>query len=272
MIANPHQVTASVQHQNLSVEQTNTSAKHEPCDFDAHDKQLTYKLFLQFKHFRNNELYDELIDFLIKEFPSNVKNKTFNFTNSKHLFHSLYAYIPVINNIEKERKQIRLSKECIKKLFLCTINDFKLYCELFDMINANKMKESCPCQLLLKRKREIQLFVDTIKAKKFDTKPPKLKKEHIDSIMYKYSLNWKNVLLKKKNIKSKTKKKCKKNRNIINDNYIKYAANGARLSNINGFSLNSCNHKFVTQEKQMRAGDEAVSFIVYCTLCNQIKH
>ncbi|ACO53536.1 lef5 [Euproctis pseudoconspersa nucleopolyhedrovirus] len=237
-----------------------------------------YNLFLLFKEFRKKKHYDGLIDFLVKNYPNNVKNKTFNFANTNHLFHSLYAYVPAITNVEKERKQIRLSKECIQKLFVNTINDFRLYTELFDVIRDNGMKEECPCQLLLQRREEIKLYVDMINQKKFDNKPPKLKKENIDNIMYKYSLNWKNLLLKRKTVetninnKNSMKKKRKINKkNILTDEYI-YLDNidcTEKLDDINGMHLNVCQHKWRVLEKQLRAGDEAVSFIKYCDLCSQ---
>ncbi|AAZ67457.1 late expression factor 5 (lef5) [Trichoplusia ni single nucleopolyhedrovirus] len=268
---------------NVSLDKSCASTKHDPGRWHHN----CYELFLIFKEFRNNNQHKELIQFLIDNYPTNVKNKTFNFVNTEHLFHSLYAYIPAITNVEKERKQIRLSEECIHKLFVNTINDFKLYSELFDMIIGQKMKETCPCQLLLQRREEIKVYVNTIRDKKFDTKPPKLKKEYIDNIMYKYSLNWKNLLLKKKlsetsdgrgNIvgigKSKNaKKKLKhKKRTILTDDliYLKNITHSQRLPAINGMSLKVCKHSFITVEKQMRAGDEAVSFIKYCQYCSKI--
>ncbi|AKC91679.1 lef5 [Lambdina fiscellaria nucleopolyhedrovirus] len=282
-----------------------------------------YDLFVIFKRFREGNNHKELIDFLVRNFPTNVKNKTFNFVNTHHLFHSLYAYIPAITNVEKERKQIRLSEECIQKLFVNTTNDFKLYTELFNMMRDNNIKEECPCQLLIQRRDEIKVYVDMINEKKFDNKPPKLKKESIDNIMYKYSLNWKNLLLKRKISencnKNGKKKKIVKKRTILtddliylptnetdatatttamttattavvlvdddkkhnempnkNDNIIffkktrnKNAINIKKLHAINGMSLNACQHVYVVQEKQLRAGDEAVSFLRYCNKCLQ---
>ncbi|QHB21749.1 lef5 [Artaxa digramma nucleopolyhedrovirus] len=264
------QVAIIVDDQKVSENKGISQAEHGPM-VALHN----YNLFLLFKEFRKKKQYNELIEFLIKQYPGNVKNKTFNFVNTNHLFHSLYAYIPAITNVEKERKQIRLSKECIQKLFVNTINDFKLYTELFDMIRTNNMKEECPCQLLLQRREEIKLYVDMINQKKFDNKPPKLKKENIDNIMYKYSLNWKNLLLKRKpvetNNKNVKKKRKIKKRNILTDEYI-YLQNidyTQKLDDMNGMQLNICNHQWCVMEKQLRAGDEAVSFIKYCKLCSQ---
>nr|AJP07239.1 late expression factor 5 [Helicoverpa armigera nucleopolyhedrovirus] len=160
-----------------------------------------YQLYVIFSEFREKNQHKQLIDFLVEHYPSNVKNKTFNFQNTGHLFHSLYAYVPSVTNAERERKQIRLSTECIHKLFVNTINDFKMYGEIFDLIHTTpeyKIKYVCPCQIMLDKRDAIQSYVDKIKTKKFDSKPPKLKKEPIDNIMYKYSLNWKNLLMKKK--------------------------------------------------------------------------
>jgi hypothetical protein len=238
-----------------------------------------YELFLKFKQFRECGDYAKLIDFLIKTFPDNVKNKTFNFINTQHLFHSLYAYIPSIaNSQEKERKQIRLSEECLKKLFVSTINDFKLYDELYSLIRSNELKERCPCELLLQRRNEIKEYADNINNKTFDTKPPKLKKELIDNIMYKFSIKWKNVMLKKKTLEinsgknDKKKKRKIKKRTILTDDiiYLKLDSNIKKLYSVNGMSLSMCKHEFVTMEKQMRSSDEIVSFIKYCKFCNQI--
>ncbi|ACF05364.1 LEF-5 [Adoxophyes orana nucleopolyhedrovirus] len=237
-----------------------------------------YSLFLIFKTFREKKNYNELIEFLIENFPSNVKNKTFDFINTGHLFHSLYAYIPSINNHFKERKQIRLSEECIKKLFDNTRNDIEMYQEIFHMIQQQKLFFECPCQVLTKRKDEIKEYVHMLDQKKFDTKPIKLKKEFIDVIMSKYSLEWKNILLKKQindisckdgtNVERK-KRKIKK-RTVLNDKKIYFNQHTTnKLNNINGITVDVCKHEFVTEEKQTRAGDEIVTFIRYCHKCNQ---
>lgn len=197
--------------------------------------------------------------------------------NTNHLFHSLYAYIPAVTNVEKERKQIRLSEECIEKLFNSTINDFKLYTELFDMIRVNRLPQECPCQLLMQRREEIKTHVNLIHEKKFDNKPPKLKKENIDNIMYKYSLNWKSVLLKRKTNEPMTYKNLKKKRKskkktILTDDFLYFNKRNKldKLSTMNGMSLlSTCQHEWVTLEKQLRAGDEAVSFMRYCKKCAQ---
>ncbi|ABY65812.1 late expression factor 5 [Orgyia leucostigma nucleopolyhedrovirus] len=297
------QIFEAIKDEHMSSREGTPQAKNGPTDVSFTDDGggggalHSYSLFLIFKQFRKNNQHKELIEFLIEKYPANVKNKTFNFVNTNHLFHSLYAYIPAITNVEKERKQIRLSEECIRKLFSSTMNDFKLYAELFNMIQVNRMREECPCQLLLQRREEIKAYVATINEKKFDNKPPKLKKETIDSIMYKYSLNWKNLLLKRKvstgnngigsndagsannndsgvNISEtviKKKRKIKK-RTILTDDYIYVdgVTEADKLDAINGMSLRMCKHKWVVAEKQLRAGDEAVSFIRYCQLCAQI--
>ncbi|AGR56839.1 lef5 [Hemileuca sp. nucleopolyhedrovirus] len=268
------QIAVPIHDQKVTLDKRTLSTKHGPCG----TLHCCYDLFLIFKRFRDKKQHRELIDFLQQNYPANVKNKTFNFINTNHLFHSLYAYIPAINNIERERKQIRLSVDCIQKLFINTINDFKLYSELFDMIRANGMKEECPCQLLTQRRDEIKNYVNMINQKKFDNKPPKLKKETIDNVMYKYSLNWKNLLLKRKlnenlshnNVVTKKKRKLK-NRSILTDEYIyiEGSADMKKLNTINGMSLDtSCHHDWTVAEKQMRAGDEAVSFIRYCKKCS----
>jgi Baculoviridae late expression factor 5/Baculoviridae late expression factor 5 C-terminal domain len=245
-----------------------TSQQHVPF-LQKGPRHDVYRLYLIFKEFRETEAYDNLILFLIENFPENVKNKTFNFMNTQHLFHSLYAYIPAITNAYRERKQIRLSPECIHKLFLNTINDFKLYGELFQLIQSDNLDEICPCELLFRRRDQIKEYVQVINEKKFDKKPPKLKKESIDNIMYKYSLNWKNIMLKKK-ISSKKKRKMKK-RNILNDDIIYFNIDNTinKLPALNGLSLIACVHQIVTVERQLRAGDETVSFLKICQRCNK---
>ncbi|ACI28782.1 agip80 [Agrotis ipsilon multiple nucleopolyhedrovirus] len=267
--ANARQVRAAGQHKNVAAQENVASLQQSP----RHD---CYDLFLIFKEFRRREAYKELIDFLVTNYAGNVKNKTFNFVHTGHLFHSLYAYIPAVSNVERERKQIRLSEDCVHKLFVNTINDFKLYSEIFDHMRRERLPEKCPCELLVRRLNQIKDYVNVIKSKKFDSKPPKLKKETIDGILFKYSINWKNLLLKKKvaeaNCKNFRKKRKIKKRNILTDDiiYLDKTLYTVGLPPVNGLSLKACAHKFVTIEKQMRAGDEAVSFIKYCQKCNRI--
>jgi Baculoviridae late expression factor 5/Baculoviridae late expression factor 5 C-terminal domain len=267
--ANARQVGPIGQHKHVSPEKHIAPLQERP----RHD---CYDLFLIFKEFRRNESYKGLIDFLVDNYATNVKNKTFNFVNTGHLFHSLYAYIPAVSNVERERKQIRLSEDCVQKLFVNTINDFKLYDEIFEYMRRDRLAEKCPCELLVRRLNQIREYVSTIKCKKFDSKPPKLKKEPIDGILFKYSINWKSLLLKKKvteaNNKNLKKKRKIKKRNILTDDviYLRKLNNTLGLSAMNGMSLKSCIHKYVTVEKQMRAGDETVSFIKYCQRCNKI--
>lgn len=235
-------------------------------------------LFLTFKRFRESGDYKELIAFLALNYPGQVKNKTFNFLNTGHLFHSLYAYIPAATSVGKERKQIRLSEDCVRKLFTNTKNDFNLYVELYEMLERADAasRRDCPCQLLSQRRDEINTFVDSINQKTFDCKPPKLKKELIDNIMYKYSLNWKTLMLKRKvNDHDSPKKKRKiKKRTILTDESVAVGEDvlaAGRLSDMNGMSLRACRHDYAVAEKQLRAGDEAASFIHYCRVCGQLK-
>jgi hypothetical protein len=262
-----------------------------------------YTLFKVFEKYRLNCDYEKLIEFLVKNFPNNVKNKTFNFTATGHLFHSLYAYVPSVSELIKERKQIRLQADCIGKLFNNTINDFKLYTEMFDFIETLKNNDDdddnnenngqiyqCPCQLLNKRLTETKDHINTLNCKKFDSKPPKLKKEAIDNILYKYSLNWKGLLLKKKekhtgNVKTKAaaatvRKKKTKKKHMLTDKIIYFQNtpndqiyninnnNNNKLYTLNGLTLKSCQHNFISVERQTKAGDEIVSFVHYCKLCH----
>ncbi|AKN81040.1 Late expression factor 5 [Lonomia obliqua multiple nucleopolyhedrovirus] len=255
--------------------QSQTNPFTTPQRSHSEKKWTSRSLFRLFQKFRINKEYAALIDFLIKTFPNNVKNKTFNFTATGHLFHSLYAYVPSVSELIKERKQIRLQEECISKLFKNTINDFKLYTELFDFIEDTNTENNfiCPCQLLTKRLAETKSYVENLNCKQFDSKPPKFKKEPIDNILYKYSLNWKSVLLKKKdkhNVHVLKRKKKSKQRHVLTNEII-YLHNTSSYKNIlcsiNGLSLKSCIHEFTTIESQTKAGDEIVSFIRICKLC-----
>ncbi|AVA31143.1 lef5 [Oxyplax ochracea nucleopolyhedrovirus] len=240
-------------------------------------KWTSRALFNLFKEFRLQKNYSQLIEFLMEHFSNNVKNKTFNFISTGHLFHSLYAYIPSVSNLVKERKQIRLQTECIAKLFNNTINDFKLYAELFDFIEQNKCDYCCPCQLLQKSLLNTKNYVDILNCKQFDIKPPKFKKEPFDNILYKYSLNYKNLLLKKKDRRRNNNeivRKKIKHKQILNNTVIYLHKKDKRidvLPDLNGLSLKSCNHIFAIIESQTRAGDEIVSFINYCTICGALQ-
>ncbi|AUV65343.1 LEF-5 [Alphabaculovirus myunipunctae] len=269
--ANGKQVGPLGQHKNVPPHKQQVATLQNGPGHDCYD------LFCIFKEFRRTKSYKALIDFLVANYAANVKNKTFNFVNTGHLFHSLYAYVPAVSNVERERKQIRLSEDCVQKLFVTTINDFAMYAEIFEFMRRARLPEKCPCELLVRRLNQIRDYVNIIKSKKFDSKPPKLRKEPIDCILFKYSINWKNLLLKKKaaesNSKLVVKKKRKiKKRNILTDEiiYLDKLLHTFGLPPINGMSLKACNHKFVTVERQMRAGDEIVSFIRYCQRCNKI--
>ncbi|ABL76028.1 late expression factor-5 [Maruca vitrata nucleopolyhedrovirus] len=235
-------------------------------------KWTSYSLFKIFKEFRVNKNYSKLIDFLTENFPSNVKNKTFNFSSTGHLFHSLHAYVPSVSDLVKERKQIRLQTEYLTKLFNNTINDFKLYTELYEFIERTENVDCCcPCQLLHKSLLNTKNYVENLNCKLFDIKPPKFKKEPFDNILYKYSLNYKSLLLKKKEkhtSNSCVRKKKIKHRQILNDKVIYLQnSNKNKLFELSGLSLKSCRHDFATVESQTRAGDEIASFIRYCRLC-----
>ncbi|QBC76039.1 lef5 [Neophasia sp. alphabaculovirus] len=233
-------------------------------------------LFTVFAEFRAKKNYADLIDFLVKNFASHVKNKTFNFAGTGHLFHSLYAYVPNVSELVKERKQIRLQMDCVTRLFSNTTNDFKMYVELFEYIDAHDSKTDCPCLLLQRSMLNAKGYVENLNSKRFDIKPPKFKKETFDTILLKYSLNYKSLLLKKKekrtvNCAVRRQKKIK-HRQLLNDKIIYLHDNKSfnkctLLLGLSGLSVKPCQHRFATVERQTRAGDEMVSFIQYCELC-----
>jgi hypothetical protein len=229
-----------------------------------------------FAEFRAKNNYADLIKFLVKNFAAHVKNKTFNFAGTGHLFHSLYAYVPNVSDLVKERKQIRLQIDCVTRLFSNTTNDFKMYVELFDYIDAHDRASDCPCLLLHRSMQNAKGYVENLNCKRFDIKPPKFKKETFDSILCKYSLNYKSLLLKKKEKRTVScvvrRQKKIKHRQLLNDKII-YLHNDKGFNKctvlraLSGLSVKPCQHKFATIERQTRAGDEMVSFIQYCELC-----
>ncbi|AAP85710.1 lef-5 [Adoxophyes orana granulovirus] len=232
----------------------------------SYNNPSLFHLFYLFKEFRNNNDHKGLVDYLICNYPQYVKNRTFNFHNSGHTFHVLYAYIPTPSN--KERKQIRL--DCMEQLLVNTRNDFKLYEDVIELMQTNSLRESCPCEVIFARLQENIVYNESLKNKNFDTKPCKLKKEPIDAILFKYSINWKKSLNKRKINKNKeTKKiKCIKSSGefVIGVDVNKLVL-PTYLCNVNGITLKQCEHSYVVQEKQLRSGDEAVTFLKYCKKC-----
>lgn len=251
-----------------------------PIVVDNHPSVL--HLFRIFREFRNTNNYEGLVQYLTTNYPENVKNRTFNFTNTGHTFHVLYAYIPSPSN--KERKQIRL--DCIEKLLNNTKNDFKLY---EDLMKINNNQNNCPCLLIAARLNDNIVYNESLKSKNFDSKPSKLKKEPIDAILFKYSINWKSSLNKKKythingggggdNRNGTNGSVYKKKGNVggvqnttpivIDETKIKSAS---VLTNICGQTVQQCEHVYTTEDCQLRAGDEIVSFIKYCIKCGCVK-
>lgn len=225
-------------------------------------------LFNLFKKFRLDKNYNGLVEYLITNYPKNVKNRTFNFSNTGHTFHMLYAYVPSPSN--KERKQIRL--DCIETLLNTTKNDFNLYEDLITLMSTLK-NYKCPCELISDRLKDNISYSDNLKNKNFDIKPCKLKKEPIDTILYKYSINWKTTLNKKHTTNVRTAQR-KSTKLVINQNEMILVdlknIIPSSLYDISGFSIKQCKHEYLTEERQLRAGDEAVTFITYCKLCGSI--
>ncbi|AAM70277.1 late expression factor 5 [Phthorimaea operculella granulovirus] len=220
-------------------------------------------LFNVFSKFRQECDYEGLVKFLITNYPQNVKNRTFNFHNTGHVFHMLYAYVPSPSS--KERKQIRL--DCVEKLLNSTRNDFKLYEDLIALMVQKGETKKCPCELISARLNDNIAYNENLKSKNFDIKPCKLKKEPIDAILFKYSINWKNSLNKRKGeTKTSTKNTNTAEKSVIVVDEKKILRN-THLSQICGATVKQCVHKYVTDERQLRAGDESVSFVTYCVLC-----
>jgi Baculoviridae late expression factor 5/Baculoviridae late expression factor 5 C-terminal domain len=229
------------------------------------------QLFDTFTEFRINQDYKGLIEYLIKNYPNNVKNRTFNFFYSGHTFHLLYAYIPSVSN--KERKQIRL--DCIEKLIQNTTNDHKLYMDLFKLMGSDENK--CPCELISARLTQHIEYVQSLQTKNFDTKPIKLKKEPIDAILFKYSINWKHSLRKKKFVSNSVKRATKEKPSVavaspptvLSSAYNKSLWNkNSALQTLNGATVLECQHQYKCHTNQLRSGDEIVSFVYVCQLCN----
>ncbi|AER41508.1 late expression factor 5 [Epinotia aporema granulovirus] len=246
-----------VKEQNMFLDQRPIVAQDQPIHLN--------EIYNIFKDFRSREDNEGLIDYLVTHYPKNVKNRTFNFNSTSHVFHMLYAYVPSLST--KERKQIRL--DGIGDILLKTNNDFKMYGDIIDQLMDSEMRKVvCPCELIAARLKDNIDYNKSLESKNFDTKPIKFKKEPIDNILYKYSINWKVSLNKKKCIVKKLRKsadKCAEN-NIPLIAPTRCAP--STLSHINGYTIKHCLHKFVVEEKQIRAGDEIVSFVKTCILCN----
>ncbi|AEB00360.1 lef-5 [Clostera anachoreta granulovirus] len=229
------------------------------------DGPTTLHQFNVFKEFRRLSDYDGLVQYLITNYPKNVKNRTFNFNNSGHTFHMLYAYVPSPSN--KERKQIRL--DCIEKLLKTTTNDFRLYEDLMSLIDITDTHK-CPCELIASRMNDNIVFNESLKNKNFDTKPCKLKKEPIDAILFKYSINWR-TNLNKKRTSNKVGNKGKDSAPVVDNDVIipnPYMSQ-TTLVGLCGATVSLCDHVFSFEERQLRSGDETVSFVKSCILCGQ---
>ncbi|AQQ80356.1 LEF-5 [Betabaculovirus altermyunipunctae] len=237
--------------------------KHEPTLRDA---------FHVFARFRQEKNYDGLIQYLITTYPKNVKNRTFNFSGGGHVFHMLYAYVPLVST--KERKQIRL--DFIDRLMTKTSNDFKLYEDVIKLM-GDKNLDMCPCELINARLQDNISYNNNLLNKHFDVKPAKLKKEPIDALLSKNSINWKQSLRKKKmNLVKKNKTVTTPTADSASEtSSAPLSVDGltmkpSKLQKINGQTVESCKHSFVVVEKQLRAGDEAVSFVRVCKLCKVV--
>lgn len=256
--------------QNVTLDKRVTVVNNEP----IHGKTLR-DVFNVFAQFRRDKDYNGLIQYLITTYPKNVKNRTFNFAGGGHVFHTLYAYVPLVST--KERKQIRL--DFIDKLMIKTRNDFKLYEDVIKLMGNNNLN-TCPCELINARLQDNIVYNTNLQNKHFDAKPAKLKKEPIDALLSKNSINWKQSLKKKKiNLVNKTKatdtNKVTTESILLSEQNVTLTLEGvllfpSSLHKINGYTIAQCKHEFVVMEKQLRAGDEAVSFVRICVRCNVV--
>ncbi|AKR17515.1 LEF-5 [Mocis latipes granulovirus] len=255
----------------------NNEPIHQHVDNDddlgkSNDTKTLRDVFNVFAQFRKDKNYNGLIQYLISTYPKNVKNRTFNFAGGGHIFHTLYAYVPLVST--KERKQIRL--DFIDKLMIKTQNDFKLYEDVIKLMGDNDL-DTCPCELISARLQDNIVYTNNLQNKHFDAKPVKLKKEPIDALLSKNSINWKQSLKKKKiNLINKSKVVVAAEKKLPDTTCnVPLTLEGVQLEpsclhQINGYTVDSCKHQFVVMEKQLRAGDEAVSFLRVCVLCNVV--
>lgn len=260
---------ASCDEQNVTLDKRVSVVNNEP----IHEQTLR-DVFNVFAQFRRDKDYNGLIQYLITTYPKNVKNRTFNFAGGGHVFHTLYAYVPLVST--KERKQIRL--DFIDKLMIKTRNDFKLYEDVIKLMGNNDLN-TCPCELINARLQDNIAYNTNLQNKHFDAKPAKLKKEPIDALLSKNSINWKQSL-KKKKINLVNKIKATDTNKITQDtleqsSVVTLTLEGVLLQpssphKINGYTIEQCKHEFVVMEKQLRAGDEAVSFVKICVRCNVV--
>ncbi|AJK91742.1 lef-5 [Spodoptera frugiperda granulovirus] len=257
---------ASGDEQHVPSDGSASVVKNDP--IDEHNETKTLRdVFNVFARFRRDKNYSGLIQYLITTYPKNVKNRTFNFSGGGHTFHMLYAYVPLVST--KERKQIRL--DFIDKLMTKTSNDFKLYEDVIKLMGDNDL-DTCPCELINARLQDNIAYNNNLQNKHFDVKPAKLKKEPIDALLSKNSINWKQSL-KKKKVNLVKKVKTPPSSPFVSDATtisLSTLQHPTRLHKINGYTVQSCRHEWVVVEKQLRAGDEAVSFVTVCKLCKQV--
>lgn len=180
----------------------------------------------------------------------------------------LYAFVPSLSN--KERKQIRL--DCIEKLMKSTSNDFKMYKDILKLMETSASNYVCPCEVIRQRLNENIVYNESLLTKNFDSKPVKLKKEPIDAILFKYSINWKQSLKKKTSVYKRSVDPVSTNTDSKCSDAFDFEAFAGGLTpsclrSINGATVTACEHVFAVQEHQLRAGDEAVSFIKLCIVC-----
>lgn len=247
----------------MALDNGHVVAQHDPLHNLGH-------VFEVFAEFRRNKDYTGLVDYLLTHYTANVKNRTFNFGNGGHTFHMLYAYVPSVSS--KERKQIRL--DSIEKLIKSTTNDFNMYVEVRNLMTREQLTNTCPCELIQQRLEQNIFYSESLKQKTFDLKPVKLKKEPIDAVLYKYSVNWKQSLKKKYGSAVSTGRAVVKRPSVLrrcSNNVSRLRLQDtapSSLHTITGYTVKSvCVHDYATFEKQLRAGDEAVSFVTVCKLC-----
>lgn len=68
--------------------------------------------------------------------------------------------------------------------------------------------------------------------------------------------------------KRKSGEKCDTDKIVVVDKNA--ITTPSLLSCINGYTIKQCEHVYVVEERQLRAGDEAVSFVKYCKICGCI--
>lgn len=230
----------------------------------AKEKSLVYYEEM-FKKLRAN--VPELIAFL-QEFNPKAK-KTLNISNSGHIFHSLYAYIPDFG--KKERKVLPLHAERLEKILKANKLSYQYYDKIRSQYGYNLI---CPCEKLAEQLQIVQFDNDAYNQKEFNEPIVKTPRNmEIQLTMDQFNLTFRNKLkitrqktrTRKKNTTQKLKPLDIDPRNVMKTTLLHGYSTLNKLCTKHVYS-NSSDSKYCFL-KQTRAGDEGPTVFKTCLNC-----